>query len=86
MSEDTPSLPPSDVTTKLYETARLEIIQRIRYRDYALMFYIASVGAYLAFASKELFEIKTCSDDEILRALLIASPLPWSASLIRCQV
>jgi hypothetical protein len=45
----------NDLTMKFFESARLELVERVRLRDQTLIVYVGAVSAYFAFAAKEHF-------------------------------
>lgn len=65
-----------ELVTKIYESARAEIIQRIALRDQALMAYVAIIGGYLFFLVSRFkdggFEIK----DNVCTEFTLSFPLP----------
>ena len=70
----------TEIAVKFYESARAEIIQRILVRDQVLMFYIASIGAYLAFVYNQAssININLCGDlTGVVRHLSLLLPVPF---------
>jgi hypothetical protein len=70
-----------DMMLKFYDSSRAEAIQRIVLRDSALMFYIASMGAYMSYMINHHFYCQSndghdlCTDD-IKTSLALIVPLP----------
>ena len=61
-----------------YDSARNEIISRIRYRDSALIAYVASIGAYFAYVANAHFVEKTT---EQVYEVLLLFPIPIACLL-----
>jgi hypothetical protein len=68
----------AQLATRFYESVRAEMIQRIAVRDQILMFYIASLGAYLAFVYNQNADIgASCTDwTALLRHIFLLVPIP----------
>lgn len=71
MSEDANLI---ELSSKYYESARSELINRIALRDGAMLFYIASVGAYLNVVFE--YHFKPSGEVDPIRAALYMAPLP----------
>ena len=65
--------PKNEISAKFFDSARQEILERVRLRDQALFFYITATGAYFVFALKEVYQ----SHEHGLLQLAMTLPLPF---------
>ena len=67
----------TDVNIKIFESTRAELIQRINLRDGALLFYIATMGAYLN--NVVTYHYSDVPDRlDFMKAMLLMMPLPFT--------